>query len=684
MDVVGAHLSKVLLITVLWCKVGDTLLCKSCETTPTCDPKTKSCLTCDNTVTCSDDDLCMVTWWIDDTTESEAFASYQCFPAKFSPGIYGSRCEATKKEGALTCLCNTDNCNKVVYLPDGILPEFKEENETAVTYDYGNGSSPMEMYPTTENGDNNTTTQTISSMETNFIVAITLSVTIPLVVFGILVTVISCVHKQKLRKLRQKIEEHQEFRKGSASHDMRSYVDFTFESESKIGMGENIQMSDFTVSDSTDADSNQNLTIQLQALVSQGQFAKIWKGTLAKDGFQRSVAVKIFPAHEYKSWTQETDLYTDISVCLQHPNILEFIGSEERTRGSLKQYWLVTAFQEQGSVRDYLCKNIISWNELCTLGKTLFAGAAYMHSYAVGQDYLPKIPVAHRDIKSANVLIKIDGTCAISDFGLALKLDPSISINELANSGQVGTPRYMAPEALDSKVNLNDIESFKQCDMYALALVLWEMLSRCSILADVGDYQLPFSNRVRNNPTIELMKGVLLRDKYRPDIPPSWTEHKGMRVLVDTMVDCWDDDPEARLTASCVESRICNLSRLDDADFDIFTEDTRLLDDFDSGMASSVSQVTSSHDSTSLSSPNHSPHKVPRNSKKSITSLDFSDESGMYKPDIASPSHRNRYNSARGYMKSVNSDITEENEIIELASDDDLPTFPESIDISFG
>lgn len=39
----------------------------------------------------------------------------------------------------------------------------------------------------------------------------------------------------------------------------------------------------------------------------------------------------------------------------------------------------------------------------------------------------------------------------------------------------------MAPEALDARVNLRDIESFKQIDVYALALVLWEVCMRCKI-----------------------------------------------------------------------------------------------------------------------------------------------------------------------------------------------------------
>lgn len=38
----------------------------------------------------------------------------------------------------------------------------------------------------------------------------------------------------------------------------------------------------------------------------------------------------------------------------------------------------------------------------------------------------------------------------------------------------------MAPEVLESRMNLDNVESFKQTDVYSMALVLWEMTSRCN------------------------------------------------------------------------------------------------------------------------------------------------------------------------------------------------------------
>lgn len=52
----------------------------------------------------------------------------------------------------------------------------------------------------------------------------------------------------------------------------------------------------------------------------------------------------------------------------------------------------------------------------------------------------------------------------------------------IVSSLQVGTARYMAPEVLESRINLENIESFKQTDVYSMALVLWEITSRCNAI----------------------------------------------------------------------------------------------------------------------------------------------------------------------------------------------------------
>lgn len=57
-------------------------------------------------------------------------------------------------------------------------------------------------------------------------------------------------------------------------------------------------------------------------------------------------------------------------------------------------------------------------------------------------------------------------------------MTPSYSI-----SSQAGTQRYMAPELLDKTLDLQDWgTALQRADVYSLALLLWEILSRCSDL----------------------------------------------------------------------------------------------------------------------------------------------------------------------------------------------------------
>lgn len=60
-----------------------------------------------------------------------------------------------------------------------------------------------------------------------------------------------------------------------------------------------------------------------------------------------------------------------------------------------------------------------------------------------------KPAIAHRDIKSKNILVRSNGMCVIADFGLAVTHTQTTGEMNVANNPRVGTKRYMSPEVLD-------------------------------------------------------------------------------------------------------------------------------------------------------------------------------------------------------------------------------------------
>uniref|UniRef100_A0A8C2DWI8 Serine/threonine-protein kinase receptor n=1 Tax=Cyprinus carpio TaxID=7962 RepID=A0A8C2DWI8_CYPCA len=326
-----------------------------------------------------------------------------------------------------------------------------------------------------------------------------------------------------------------------------------------------IIMSDDDRSDSSSANANslnhnnELLPIQLDTIVGKGRFAEVYRAKLkqgATDESFQMVAVKIFPYEEYASWKTEWEIFSDAE--LRHENVLQFLTAEDRK--AERRYWLITAYHERGNLQEFLTEHVIGWDELCRLGGSLARGVAHLHADRTPCGR-PKVAIVHRDLKSVNVLVKSDLSCCLCDFGLSLRLHNFMTPEELANSGQVGTARYMAPEVLESRMDLENIESFKQADVYSMALVLWEITSRCSAIGDVREYEPPFG-KLKDHLCVESMKDDVIRDRLRPEIPASWTNHAGVHLLSSTIEECWDHDPEARVTAQCVVERfgeICSV-----------------------------------------------------------------------------------------------------------------------------
>ncbi|XP_071497806.1 TGF-beta receptor type-2-like [Diadema antillarum] len=469
--------------------------------------------------------------------------------------VKGHYCQAVAEDASsisewtYSCTCVSDRCNAILYTPDATLPPIP--SDTATTPHPPKITKPIPHTKTDPDGVTGVEKGPLIDREILIIVVCSV---VPAVLLSVVIAVAGYIHFTRYRQpLMDNNTQTQTSNTESTSIDMT-----TDESETKH-LGEN------TPPDSPLHLNGNYLPINLDSLIGKGRFGAVWRADwkINNGTKERVVAVKVFSEYDSASWSVEKELFTDHSVMMRHENIVQFISAEVRLVNPIsaqRQYWLITKYYKNGSLQEYLRQRKVNWIDLCKLAGSAARGLAHLHAETYGSQGLHKVPVAHRDLKSSNVLVKDDGTCAIADFGLAIRLDPQSSTDQLANSGQVGTPRYMSPEALECKVNLQDIESFKQMDQYALALILWEIASRCTVLADCSDYELPFNRSLgERRASLECMKVLVVQRRERPPITSEWLKNPGMTIVKNTIVDCWDEDPEARLTASCVEARFQEL-----------------------------------------------------------------------------------------------------------------------------
>jgi eukaryotic-like serine/threonine-protein kinase len=93
-------------------------------------------------------------------------------------------------------------------------------------------------------------------------------------------------------------------------------------------------------------------------------------------------------------------------------------------------------------------------------------------SAAKGVEAAHAAGLIHRDLKPENVLVTAHNQARIVDFGLAYRLTETARVTALSQRGSfgLGTPQYMAPEALHGSVT-------PRADQFSFAVMAWELLT---------------------------------------------------------------------------------------------------------------------------------------------------------------------------------------------------------------
>ncbi|CAF4682747.1 unnamed protein product, partial [Rotaria sp. Silwood2] len=222
--------------------------------------------------------------------------------------------------------------------------------------------------------------------------------------------------------------------------------------------------------------------------------------------------------------------------------------------------YLVLPFYENGTLQSYLLttNRKLSINQCLVFLRSLASAISYLH---MGRNST-HMTIVHRDIKSSNILIdKNELNLYLTDFGVALTLPQILTEKDFV---QIGTIRYMAPELLEGVIS-HTREALCSVDMYALALVMWEIITQCDVYPTTvyrppyEEYRTNSSNR--SSFATEIYDIVVVR-RLRPTLVRQIQDNQHSLIIHElcSLIDaCWITDSDMRMNAQTLAFKLNQL-----------------------------------------------------------------------------------------------------------------------------
>jgi tetratricopeptide (TPR) repeat protein/tRNA A-37 threonylcarbamoyl transferase component Bud32 len=173
----------------------------------------------------------------------------------------------------------------------------------------------------------------------------------------------------------------------------------------------------------------------------------------------RLVALKMILAGGHAAEEQLGRFQTEAEAVasIQHPNIVQIFEIGER--GGLPYFSL--EFVDGGNLAERIAGKPWVPRQAAQIVEQLARAMHYAHQHGV----------VHRDLKPANVLLSLNGTPKITDFGLAKRVEADS--HQTRTGTLMGTPSYMAPEQARGETQAVGPLS----DQYALGAIFYELLT---------------------------------------------------------------------------------------------------------------------------------------------------------------------------------------------------------------
>ncbi|PRP88800.1 serine/threonine-protein kinase PAK 1-like [Planoprotostelium fungivorum] len=174
----------------------------------------------------------------------------------------------------------------------------------------------------------------------------------------------------------------------------------------------------------------------------KGSFGKVYM--VVKKDDKKKYAVKLMKkkwSEDAQSTGQEISLLSSCS----HPNIIGYTCSYLFN----DQVWLVMDYCDAGTLNELLVVDLSEQQIACIIQQVL-QGVEYLHRHR-------KI---HRDIKSHNILLNMNGDVKVADLGLCIEAEESTSM--------AGSKYWVAPEVITGRYNC-------KADVWSIGALMMEM-----------------------------------------------------------------------------------------------------------------------------------------------------------------------------------------------------------------